>query len=436
MPNYKVVDTEKLDAGLVATADAIRAKTKSEDSISWSSERGFADAIEEIKDKKVFSRYDDVCFWDYEGTLVYSCSLAEAQTMTELPQPPDHSNDEIPLVFEEWNWTLEEINALQRKADIGAIYTPADEKTHFSIRLTPTTDLDVTLNWSQYSSATRTMTIDWGDGNIEDYVQGSTGQTSYSHTYATEGVYNCSINPNGLGWNPAGSSSLVSIPGNYIIIGTVIFDRFAGWGWPGGQGLGLLSNSQMEACVFPPKMVTPTAGRDFLSSAFLKHVNMPRTVTTFLRFGSCYDLKRVSYCANVRGNWDYMFSSCTSLEEVRLPQGFDFSARFCFTDVTSLKFIDLPEGITNLPMRIFKNCYGLKEIHIPSTVVNIVSDAFNNTGALDYFFYSTVPPALTDSAIFNGIKKNAIIHVPSASLEAYQTATNWATWADYMVGDL
>lgn len=44
----KIVDSAALDAGLTATADAIRGKTGSEDAIAWDAEKGFAGAVKGI----------------------------------------------------------------------------------------------------------------------------------------------------------------------------------------------------------------------------------------------------------------------------------------------------------------------------------------------------------------------------------------------------
>lgn len=47
MADYKVVDIEQLEAGLIATADAIRAKTGNTDQIDWKT-NGMADEINKI----------------------------------------------------------------------------------------------------------------------------------------------------------------------------------------------------------------------------------------------------------------------------------------------------------------------------------------------------------------------------------------------------
>ena len=62
MADYKVVDIEQLEAGLTATADAIRAKTGSSDEIPWNAETGMAANIEEVFDAGKKSEYDT--FWD------------------------------------------------------------------------------------------------------------------------------------------------------------------------------------------------------------------------------------------------------------------------------------------------------------------------------------------------------------------------------------
>lgn len=59
MATYKLVDSDKLDAAMTATADAIRAKTGGMDPIAWDSEKGMSEAVEGIS---ADSYYDT--FWD------------------------------------------------------------------------------------------------------------------------------------------------------------------------------------------------------------------------------------------------------------------------------------------------------------------------------------------------------------------------------------
>lgn len=50
---------------------------------------------------------DPVKFWDYDGTLLYSYTDAEALALTSLPPNPSHTG----LTAEGWNWTLAEIKS-------------------------------------------------------------------------------------------------------------------------------------------------------------------------------------------------------------------------------------------------------------------------------------------------------------------------------------
>ena len=61
MADYKVVDAKKLEAGLIATADAIREKTGNTEKIDWK-ENGMADQVDEVFEAGKKSEYDE--FWD------------------------------------------------------------------------------------------------------------------------------------------------------------------------------------------------------------------------------------------------------------------------------------------------------------------------------------------------------------------------------------
>ena len=69
----------------------------------------------------------------------------------------------------------------------------------------------------------------------------------------------------------------------------------------------------------------------------------------------------------------------------------------------------MPDDRTSIGNSTFSSCYGMAEYH----------------------FLPTTPPTLGTTA-FNNIQSDCVIYVPTGSLEAYQTATNWSTYASYM----
>ena len=73
-------------------------------------------------------------------------------------------------------------------------------------------------------------------------------------------------------------------------------------------------------------------------------------------------------------------------------------------------------------------------MRIPGKVNYVMSTAFGYcTGIEDYYFYSLVPPSLSNSNAFQSMNASCRIHVPKGSLEAYQTANLWIELADRMV---
>lgn len=135
----------------------------------------------------------DVMFWDYDGKLIYACTLDEAKAMTKLPDVPDHSDKG--LVFLKWNYTLDDIKNISHGADIGALYDTADEKTHLFFDIVSDLTKDVTLYIiKSYNSQDGTLRIDWGDGTAEEIYEWDKNTTPSSanfpkHTYAMTGQY-------------------------------------------------------------------------------------------------------------------------------------------------------------------------------------------------------------------------------------------------------
>ncbi len=107
---------------------------------------------------------------------------------------------------------------------------------------------------------------------------------------------------------------------------------------------------------------------------------------------------------------DGTFRGCTSLTEVKLPEGLTSLENSAFA-YTAIKSIVLPDGIQKIPNSCFSNCKSLESIAIPDGVVEIGQSAFYNCTAL---LEVDMPAALTSigSEAFRSCTKLAVIDLP------------------------
>ena len=362
----KVVDSAVLDAGMMSVADAIRAKAGTTDPLAWPD--GFKAAVEGIQTgsgggSTSDAAMKDVNFYDYDGTLVASYTLAEAQALTALPDGPTHDG----LTFQGWNWSLDKINSLTRPMNVGAMYITYDGKTRLKIRVWDTARSNVPLYFSQ--TVDNGVTIDWGDGSTAETLDG-TWKVNTSHAYAEPGDYVISLMPED------------------------------------GCVLSFDANSS-SYCVMGP---TGNNGKVY-----------------------CNMLQDVQVGAGVTSIGNYAFYYCYSLASVTIPDSVTSIGDYAFQGCYSLASVTIPDSVTSIGNSAFSNCYSLASVTIPDSVTSISYSAFSSCyGVAEYHLKPTMPPTLSSTNAFNNIPSDCIIYVPNGCLEAYQNATNWATYADRM----
>jgi len=135
--------------------------------------------------------------------------------------------------------------------------------------------------------------------------------------------------------------------------------------------------------------------------------------------------------------WEYpentlMMNGSTSLKKIAFTS--NQTSISGLQSCPMLEHIEMPD--TAQTLGTLSSNPSLKKLTIPASVTSINDRAFSyNTGMEEYHFLPTTPPTLGGANVFSDIPSNCKIYVPSASLTAYQTATNWSTYASYMVGE-
>ena len=117
-----------------------------------------------------------------------------------------------------------------------------------------------------------------------------------------------------------------------------------------------------------------------------------------------------------------------TIVEAVIPNTITSLGDYVFANCATLINISLPETITSIGYRTFFSCTGLTHVTLPSSIVTMGFQTFANcSGLTSITCLATTPPTIKTDTFTNNV---IAFYVPSASVDAYKTATNWAAYAD------
>ena len=106
--------------------------------------------------------------------------------------------------------------------------------------------------------------------------------------------------------------------------------------------------------------------------------------------------------------------------------------QYTFNNCSGLSSITIPDSVTSIDNSVFNGCSGLSSVTIPDIVTSIGQYAFNTCYGLgELHFLPTSPPTVTNANTFSGIPTDCKIYVPTGSLSAYTSATNYPSSSTY-----
>ena len=206
------------------------------------------------------------------------------------------------------------------------------------------------------------------------------------------------------------------------------------------DGVTSIGSYAFENCYSLTSITIPDGVTSIRESAFkgccsLTSTTIPDGVTSIGQsaFANCNSLPNITIPDSVTSIETSAFANCYSLASLTIPDGMTSVGRNVFGNCNSLTRITIPNSVTSIRQNAFHYCYSLASIVIPDGVTSIEADAFADCYSMaEYHFKSTTPPTLSNTDAFYNISSDCIIYVPQGSLEAYQTATNWTTYASRM----
>ena len=208
------------------------------------------------------------------------------------------------------------------------------------------------------------------------------------------------------------------------------------------QGVTSIGNSVFYYCysltsVVIPQGVTSIGNSVFQSCHSLASIVIPQGIKSIgsETFYSCYSLTSVVIPQSVTSIGSYAFNNCYSLASVVIPQGVtaigDYAFRYCY----SLASVVIPQGIKSIGSSVFEYCQSLASIEIPQSVTSIGAGAFRSCNGMAFYDFADhqVVPSLSATSAFVNIKSDCKIVVPDVLYDAWIAATNWSTYATYIV---
>ena len=403
----------------------------------------------------------DVNFIDYDGTVLYSYSESDALALTDLPANPSHTG----LTAQGWNWTLAQIKSQLAAMPgvpvwVGQMYITDDGKTriycHFETgRLAPYLGLGVN----------GTVTVDWGDGSSTDTLTGTSLTTAKTvqHTYSEAGDYTITLTVDSGRFALFGTSNAAHIlkkstattaninnvyanavrrveMGTNANIGNYAFvycSSLASITIPDGVttiGGNAFINCSSLASITIPDGVTTIDGSTFNSCYSLASITIPDGVTSIgvYAFGYCYSLASITIPDGVTTIGGNAFINCSSLASITIPDGVTTIDGSTFNSCYSLASITIPDGVTSIGSSTIRNCYALSSIIVPNSITSIEQQAFNNCYGLgEIHFLRSTPPTVSNTNAFSNVQTDCKIYVPTGSLAAYTSATNYPSSSTY-----
>ena len=371
-----------------------------------------------------------VIFADYDGNLIDTWTKDEVASKTTLPTPPAHSG----LVFEGWNWTLEDIktDTTGQVITVGPYYHTESGLTEIDIHLDEATGK--TLEFYNLFAYSGVSSVDWGDGNtnIENtHTYLNYGDYTIKIGLSSEDALNLSCRQTSQDWAVKEIRYANNV--NNILAGyhrnlqrvalTETINFYQSWTFIEAPIVQLtlknsvnvpqvITNGKSLKYVGVAKTSTftyPTLSMDV--SLYLEYVYIPASDAKSWFLGK--KVKKYTIPDGVTSIGNSAFYNCSSLQSITIPSSVTSIGNSAFQNCSSLQSITIPSSVTSIGNNAFQNCSSLQSITIPESVTSIGNNAFQNCSSLQSI---TIPESVTSigNYTFSSCSSLQSITIPSS----------------------
>ena len=157
---------------------------------------------------------------------------------------------------------------------------------------------------------------------------------------------------------------------------------------------------------------------------------------------------------NVTSIDNYAFCECNGLTTITIPNGVTSIGRNAFYGCSRMTSITIPNSVTSIECGTFQNCSDLTSVTIPNNVTSLAELSFYGCSSLtsviigksvtsigynaftgcislkDFYCYAEKVPETESTAFDKTNIKDVTLHVPAASVSAYQAVEPWKNFKE------
>jgi hypothetical protein len=128
---------------------------------------------------------------------------------------------------------------------------------------------------------------------------------------------------------------------------------------------------------------------------------------------------------------EYAFFNCSSLMSLTIPNSVTSIGDWAFGSCSGLTSVTIPNNVTSIGNGAFSWCSGLTYVTIGNGIRDIGSMTFASCKELlDVYCYAEDVPSTQSDAFQDSYTEFVTLHVPAASVEAYNAAEPWNKFKD------
>lgn len=420
---------------LTDVADAIREKKGTAEKIN---PQNFSEEIRSIESGGGLpqAEWNDVNFFDYDGTIRYSYNWDDFMELTELPPLPRRDG----LIYEDWGgWTLDGLKSQEnRRMDVAAYCVTADGCSHFYIMMLRDGEFGFTLEAIESDS----VAIDWGDGVFIPYSDMGIFTVKKMLSKGTYCVRVKSLKSNLIRF---GNGSAACVHGDPVLYDKILLKSCV-------LNDHCFASVQVRVISAEKTIRLPAA---FNISNFVEVFRARRDNSTannnrqnsrpkYAVVGKVGGISNAEFAAaeiydivfpNTLSGIGYNAFSSSSIRCLYIPDSYTIINNSAFSSCSKLESVRLSNNLNTLGSSVFNSCSSLSQIDIPKGVETIKTQVFAACSVLRRVGFTghTKVPVLENINAFSNTPSDMMIVVPDNLYDEWIAATNWSIYADRIV---